>query len=139
MKGAEPGHAFASRSDERSDSLLHLPRCLVGERHRKDLVRARSTCRDHMGDACRQHTRFPGASASEDQDRAIDRFDGPSLFRIQPDEIGSGQLRPGAICDAARARQGRHERGSGFGQFDAPGIRQCCRFVSDKAEQKQNV
>ena len=128
----EPGHTLARRPDERSDALLHLPRRLVGERDRKDLVRPCPTCRHHVGDAGRQHAGLAGAGTSENQDGAVDGFDGASLFRVQSDEIRGRQRRTGAISDAARARRGRRERG-GFGQSHAPEIRRGCRFVSDQS------
>ena len=61
---------------------------------------------EDVGDARRQHARLAGAGAGQNQHRAVERFDGRALLRIEAVEIGRRGLRGCEPC-SARAEMGR--------------------------------
>ncbi len=109
MERAEPGHALGHRTDEDRDALLHLPRGLVGEGHRQDLVGFCAPGGDDVGDAGRQHARLARARAGQHQHRPVEGLDGLPLFRIEAGEIG--RRHPASRALRQPARTGGHFSG----------------------------
>ena len=87
MEGAEPRHGLLGPG-ERADALAHLPRRLVGERHRQNLIGASAARGDEVGDSGGQHAGFADACAGENEDRPVQRLDRALLLLVQAVEIG---------------------------------------------------
>ena len=62
------------------DSLAHLARGFIGEGHRKDLAREGPARQQNMGEPGGEDARLAGAGARQDQQRAVDGFDGFTLL-----------------------------------------------------------
>ena len=65
------------------EPLAHLPRRLVRERDREDLVRLHAVRPDQVGDAMRQHPRLAGAGAGDHEQRPVDVQHSLALGRVQ--------------------------------------------------------
>ena len=109
MERPEPLHSLGHRADEGCDALLHLPRGLVGEGHREDLVGMGLSGRDEMGDAGGENARLAGAGAGENEDRTLGRFDRRALFGVEARKITA--LR--CDCGAGALAQASGMRGVG--------------------------
>jgi hypothetical protein len=86
-------HGARRAAHEQLDALAHLLRRLVGERDREDLVRARLTGSQQVGDPVRQHPRLARPRAGEDQQRAGAGGDRLALRRIEALEQGLDAVR----------------------------------------------
>ena len=64
------------------DSFPHFARGLVGKGHTQD-ISGRDALFDHSGNAIRDDARLARARTGQDQDRTIDRYNGPTLLRVQ--------------------------------------------------------
>src|SRR5437764_10826 len=79
---------FASASPERPPAALApLPRRLVRERDREDLVRLHAARGDQMRDAVGEDARLPRARARDDQERALGGENGLLLGLVQIGEV----------------------------------------------------
>ena len=70
-------------ADEQLGALAHLPRRLVGERDRQDLVGLGRVGGDQVGDPVRQHAGLARAGAGEDQQRPLAVGDRLALGVVQ--------------------------------------------------------
>ena len=81
VKGREP-HPPGVFADQRLDPLAHLPCRLVGEGHRKDVVRLGVPVANEIGDPIGDDARLAGAGAGEDQEWSITMEHRFALFGI---------------------------------------------------------
>ena len=72
------------------EPLAHLPRRLVRERDREDLVRLHAARADEVRDAVREDARLPRAGAGDDEERALGREHGLALGLVQVGEVALG-------------------------------------------------
>jgi len=79
-----------------ADAGLHLAGRLVGEGDGEDLVRPRAAGVEQMRDARGQRLGLAGAGPGEDEDGAVERFDGGALGGVEVVEIGRGRRGHGA-------------------------------------------
>ena len=89
MEGEDPDCA-SDTAEQALEPCAHLPRGLVRERDREDLVRLHAAGGDQVRDAVREHARLAGACAGDDQQRAFGLQDGLSLGIVQPFEVAIG-------------------------------------------------
>ncbi len=87
MKGAEP-NAVGGAADHRFEPFAHLARRLVGEGDGQQFGRKSAAGGEDMGEPRRQHPGLAGAGAGENQNRAVDRFDGAPLRLVECREVG---------------------------------------------------
>ena len=87
VEGPDP-HLLSRFADQRLDPAAHLPRGLVGERHRQQAVRPHPMGGDQVGDPGGQHTGLAAAGPGEDQERTVAVRDSFLLGRIQAREQG---------------------------------------------------
>ena len=87
VERAEPRHRLL-RTGEDSNPLAHLPRGLVGEGHRQDLMGAGAAGRNDVRDSGGQDARLAHAGAGENENRPVQRLDRPALLFVQPLEVG---------------------------------------------------
>ena len=87
MEGAEPRHRLFG-AGERRHPLTHLAGGLVGERDRQNFVRASPPRGDQICDARGQDAGLADARAGENENRPVQRLDGPALLFVQPFEEG---------------------------------------------------
>ena len=87
MERAEPWHSLLGPG-ERADAYPHLPRRLVGESHRQDLIGAGAAGGDEMRDPGGKDARLADARAGENENGTVERFDRAQLLFIQSIEIG---------------------------------------------------
>ena len=87
VERAEPRHRLL-RTGEDSNPLAHLPRGLVGEGHRQDLMGAGAAGRNDVRDSGGQDARLAHAGAGENENRPVQRLDRPALLFVQPFEVG---------------------------------------------------
>ena len=73
------------------EPLAHLPRRLVRERDREDLVRLHALRREQVRDAVGEHARLAGARAGDHEQRPFGREDGLPLGGIQVCEVALGR------------------------------------------------
>jgi hypothetical protein len=73
--------------------LAHLTGGFVGERDRHDVARRNLANLDEIGHAVRQHARLAGTRAGQHQHRAVGRFHGLALLRVQVGEQVHSHLR----------------------------------------------
>ena len=69
-------------ADQFGDALLHFAGGLVGEGDGED-VSGRDALRDEVGDAEGDDAGFARAGAGQNQNRAVQRFDGLALLGIE--------------------------------------------------------
>src|SRR3990170_2046819 len=69
------------------EALPHLPRRLVRERDREDLVRLDAARADQVGDAVGEDARLPGARSGHDQEGALYGEDGLALGVVEVCEV----------------------------------------------------
>ena len=86
VEGAEP-QPLRRLAQDRRDALAHFARGLVGEGHRQDLAREGAAGEQDMGEAGGQHAGLAGAGSGQHQQRAVDGFDGLTLFLVQAGEM----------------------------------------------------
>ena len=67
------------RADEVAQPLAHLPRRLVRERDREDLVRLHAARVDQMRDAVGEDARLPGSRPGDDEKRHLGGEDGDDI------------------------------------------------------------
>ena len=72
------------------EALAHLPRRLVRERDREDLVRLHPARADQMRDAIRENARLPRARAGDHEQRALGRENGLALSFVEVGEVALG-------------------------------------------------
>ena len=77
-------------SEHPLEALAHLPRRLVRERDREDLVRLHTACPDEMRDPVRQNARLAGARAGDDEQRPLGCEDSLTLRLVEVGEVGVG-------------------------------------------------
>ena len=112
MERAKPRHGLLGPG-ERADAHPHLPRRLVGERHRQDLVGASAAGGDEMRDPRGKDTRLADAGAGQNENRPVERFDRAPLLFVQAVEIRIGLLaaherpRVGSVLRRRRRDGGR--------------------------------
>ncbi len=87
MERAEPRHSLLGPG-ERADAHPHLPRRLVGESHRQDLIGPGAAGGDEMRDSSGKDARLADACAGENENGAVQRFDRALLLLVQSVEIG---------------------------------------------------
>ena len=100
--GLAPQHAPAGRMEREDpdrarrlpehalEPLAHLPRGLVRERDREDLVRLHAARADEVRDAIREDARLPRARAGDDEERPLRREDSLALGLVQVGEVALG-------------------------------------------------
>ena len=115
VEGEDPDRA-RRLAEHALEPLAHLPRRLVRERDREDLVRLHPARADEVGDAVRENARLPGARSGDDEERPFGREDGLSLGLVEVGEVALGGRdahRPmlavavGGAPATARRRSGR--------------------------------
>ena len=99
VEGEDPDRT-RDGAEHRHQPLAHLPRRLVREGDRQDLVRLDADGRDQVGDTVREHARLPGAGSGDHEQRALGVQDGLPLGGIQVREIPLGR-RHGHPVDAS--------------------------------------
>ena len=72
------------------EPLAHLPRRLVRERDREDLVRLHAARADEVRDAIGEDARLPGAGAGDDEERPLGRENGLALGLVEVGEVALG-------------------------------------------------
>ena len=82
MEGPHPDPT-RGQVEQLLDSAAHLPRRLVGERHRQDFAGLGPSLLDQPGDPVGQHPRLATAGAGKDQQRPVLCGDGGALRRIE--------------------------------------------------------
>ena len=87
VERAEPRHRLL-RTGEDGNPLAHLPRGLVGEGHRQDLMGAGAAGRNDVRDSGGQDARLAHAGAGQNENRPVQRLDPPPLLFVQPLEVG---------------------------------------------------
>ncbi len=65
------------------DAFAHLARSLIGERDRQNRIRRHALLLDQVRDAIGNHARLARPGSGQDEYRAVRRFYGSSLLRIQ--------------------------------------------------------
>ena len=93
------------------EPLAHLPRRLVREGDRQDLVRLHAAGSDQVRDAVGQHARLARARAGDDEQRALGGEDGLALGVVQVGEVLVGGER-GHALDASGAGRASCPRAS---------------------------
>src|SRR3990170_6157328 len=85
------------------EALPHLPRRLVRERDREDLVRLDAASADQVGDAVGEDARLSGTRSGDDEERSLGGQDGLALGLVEVREVALGS-RDGhaAMLPAAR-------------------------------------
>ena len=99
-------HRAHPAADQQLGPVAHLPRRLVGERDREDLVRLGRVGRDQVGDPVGQHAGLARAGAGEDQQRALAVGDRLALGLVEPGEQGvelGGGVGHGQIFNGSEA------------------------------------
>ena len=81
-EGRDP-HLLGHRTDERSNTLFHLPRCLVGKSDGEDFERRDAEIADQVGNALGEHTSFSRTGPSNDEQRAFGMDHGLVLDGIE--------------------------------------------------------
>ncbi len=89
VEGEDPDRARGAAEHERQ-ALAHLPRGLVRERDREDLVRLHLLVRDQVRDAVREDARLPRARARDDEQRPFRRPDRLELGLVETVEEALG-------------------------------------------------
>src|SRR4051812_26602209 len=84
-----------ARDTELFESIAHLARGLVRERHSEDLARRERAARDLMRDPARDRRGLARAGAREDADRSADGLHGAPLLGVQPVEDVHAATVPG--------------------------------------------
>jgi hypothetical protein len=85
------------------EAVAHLPRRLVRERDREDLVRLDALVGDQVCDAMREDTRLPRARAGDDEQRPVGRPDRLELGLVEAVEEALGRRdRDSSMLAAAR-------------------------------------
>ena len=72
------------------EALAHLPRRLVRERDREDLVRLHAARADEVRDAVGEDARLPRAGTGDDEERALGREDRLALGLVEVGEVALG-------------------------------------------------
>src|SRR5262249_35235076 len=118
VERADP-HRVGALAQQLAEALAHLPRRLVGERHREDRPWW-SAGLDEPCDAMDEHAGLPGAGAREDHQRPIAVLDRGALFGIEWRALHPACLapRPDSVRTSAAPRSGRRPAGSDWS---------CCR------------
>lgn len=83
MEGGDNGFCDRRSAGEFLDPFRHFRCGLVGERDRENRFRHHPDVFDQMGDSVCDYARLPAAGAGQDEHRAIGRFDGLTLLRIE--------------------------------------------------------
>ena len=95
------------------DALLHLPRGLVREGDREDLVRLHADRREQVRDAVGEHAGLARARAGDHEQRPLGRQHGLPLGGIQVGEVGRrlgrGHRPTVPVRSAGRARSPSHD------------------------------
>jgi hypothetical protein len=92
VEGADP-EARRIPTEQPADPLLHLPRGLVGERHREDPIRRHALSVDQMGDPGGEDARLPRPRAGEHQQGSVDVLHGLPLRRVEGErQLGRDSL-----------------------------------------------
>ena len=86
VEGQDPDRA-CDAAEHVLEPLAHLPRGLVRERDREDLLRLDADRVDQVRDAVREDARLPGARARDDEHRPFRVEDGLPLRGIEVGEI----------------------------------------------------
>ena len=115
-------HRADPAADQQLGAVAHLPRRLVRERDREDLVRLGRVGRDQIGDPVGEHAGLARPGAGQDQQRPLAVRDGLPLGVVQAGEKGlelgggvghgsifngsggGGRFRPRTSCFRGRAR-----------------------------------
>jgi hypothetical protein len=87
VEGAKPGHALDHAADEPADALLHFARGLVGEGDGEDFARPRLALGEDVGKPGGEHAGLAGAGTCQHQQRAVERFNGGALFRVERAQV----------------------------------------------------
>ena len=95
VEGEDPDSA-GGLSEHAFEPLAHLPRRLVRERDREDLVRLHPARTDEMRDPVGEDARLSRACTSDDEERSLRREDGLALGLVEVREVALGG------CDAHR-------------------------------------
>ena len=104
VEGEDPGRARLP-AEHPLEPLAHLPRRLVRERDREDLVRLDAVGADQVRDPVGEHARLARAGAGDDEQRPLDVEHGLALGRV---EVGEEVL---VGCDGhASDASGRSQR-----------------------------
>ena len=103
VEGEDPDRA-GDAAEQALEPRAHLPRRLVRERDREDLVRLHAAGGDQVGDAVREDARLAGAGAGDDEERPFGLHDGLTLGVVQPFEVPIGADDGHAPMLAARLR-----------------------------------
>jgi hypothetical protein len=90
VEGEDPDRV-RDGAEQALEALAHLPRGLVRERDREDLVRLHAAGVDQVRDAVGEDARLPGARPGDDEKRPLGREDRFPLRRIQVGEVLLGR------------------------------------------------
>ncbi len=104
VEGEDPDRA-RRLAEHALEPFAHLPRRLVREGDRKDLVRLHPARADEVSDAIGEDARLAGAGSGDDEKRPFRREDGLPLGLVQVGEVALGS-RDGHAVDATH-RPGR--------------------------------
>ena len=88
MEGRNDRLGDRQPSNQLLDTLAHLGCGFVRERHRQNRLRHGSDVLDQMRNSIGDDASLPATSASQDEHRPIDSFDGFTLLRVELCEKG---------------------------------------------------
>ena len=110
VEGEDPDRARGA-AEHRLEALAHLPRGLVREGDRENLVRLHLHVDDQVSDAIREDTRLPRARSGDDEQRSLGVQDRLALGLVEVCEgaLGGRDRDPSMLAVAAEPARGGYQ------------------------------